>query len=261
MLSVQGLGLHHSGTYLFQNVNFTIKKDDKIGLVGKNEAGVADGGGSSPTEIGIYGAFAQAAFDLLKESMKDQLDLTFENGIVRGKAVKGATLSEAASWLLEAINNPDIKVRLDTVAGFFFYDNNKKDYVFFEGDAFRGSFSSEGKVITTNIVSPEVSKGYDIASGSPIGTTVLHSALEGYFGGKYFPNTTVKSGEPDTDAYIVSHFFSSWIDPNYKDLPNYYKIDKGTKYSNGVLDSNEAKIIDSRTQNVIYTFPKFKYSK
>ena len=39
MISVQGLGLHHSGNYLFQNVNFTIKKDDKIGLVGKNGAG------------------------------------------------------------------------------------------------------------------------------------------------------------------------------------------------------------------------------
>ncbi len=39
MLSVQGLGLHHSGNYLFSDVNFTIKKDDKIGLVGKNGAG------------------------------------------------------------------------------------------------------------------------------------------------------------------------------------------------------------------------------
>ncbi len=39
MLSVQGLGLHHSGNYLFQNVNFTVKKEDKIGLVGKNGAG------------------------------------------------------------------------------------------------------------------------------------------------------------------------------------------------------------------------------
>ncbi len=39
MLSVQNLGLHHSGNYLFQNVNFTIKKEDKIGLVGKNGAG------------------------------------------------------------------------------------------------------------------------------------------------------------------------------------------------------------------------------
>lgn len=39
MLSVQGLGLHHSGNYLFRDVNFTIKKVDKIGLVGKNGAG------------------------------------------------------------------------------------------------------------------------------------------------------------------------------------------------------------------------------
>lgn len=39
MLSVQGLGLHHSGNYLFRDVNFTIKRADKIGLVGKNGAG------------------------------------------------------------------------------------------------------------------------------------------------------------------------------------------------------------------------------
>lgn len=39
MISVQGLGLHHSGNYLFRDVNFTIKRDDKIGLVGKNGAG------------------------------------------------------------------------------------------------------------------------------------------------------------------------------------------------------------------------------
>jgi len=39
MLSVQGLGLHHAGNYLSRDVNFTIKKDDKIGLVGKNGAG------------------------------------------------------------------------------------------------------------------------------------------------------------------------------------------------------------------------------
>ena len=39
MLSVQGLGLHHSGNYLFRDVNFTIKRDDKVGLVGKNGAG------------------------------------------------------------------------------------------------------------------------------------------------------------------------------------------------------------------------------
>ena len=39
MLSVQGFGLHHAGNYLFKDTNFTIKKGDKIGLVGKNGAG------------------------------------------------------------------------------------------------------------------------------------------------------------------------------------------------------------------------------
>lgn len=39
MISVQGLGLHHAGNYLFRDVNFTIKNSDKIGLVGKNGAG------------------------------------------------------------------------------------------------------------------------------------------------------------------------------------------------------------------------------
>lgn len=39
MISVQGLGLHHSGNYLFRDVNFTVKRDDKVGLVGKNGAG------------------------------------------------------------------------------------------------------------------------------------------------------------------------------------------------------------------------------
>ena len=39
MISVQGLGLHQSGNYLFRDVNFTIKRDDKVGLVGKNGAG------------------------------------------------------------------------------------------------------------------------------------------------------------------------------------------------------------------------------
>ena len=34
MLSVQGLGLHHAGNYLFRDTNFTIKKGDKILITG-----------------------------------------------------------------------------------------------------------------------------------------------------------------------------------------------------------------------------------
>jgi RHS repeat-associated protein len=93
----------------------------KVNSIDQSEAGTG-GGGSSPTEIGIYGAFAQAAFDLLKESMNGQLNLTFKDGIVSGSAIEGVELSEAAKTLLEAIKNPAIKVRLETIFGFRFYD-------------------------------------------------------------------------------------------------------------------------------------------
>lgn len=62
--------------------------------------------------------------------MKGQLNLTFIDGIVSGSAIEGATLSEAANWLLEAIKNPNIKIRLDTLYGFYFYDPNKNDMSF-----------------------------------------------------------------------------------------------------------------------------------
>ena len=39
MILVQNLGLHFAGTYLFENVNFRINKNDRIGLAGKNGAG------------------------------------------------------------------------------------------------------------------------------------------------------------------------------------------------------------------------------
>jgi ATP-binding cassette, subfamily F, member 3 len=39
MILVQNLGLHFAGSYLFENVNFRINKNDRIGLAGKNGAG------------------------------------------------------------------------------------------------------------------------------------------------------------------------------------------------------------------------------
>lgn len=109
-------------------------------------------------KIGIYGQFAQAAFDLLKESMKGQLNLTYKNGIVSGSAIEGVILSEAAQMLLEAIRNPDIKVNLETVFGFRYYDAILKTDVFALGDAFKGSFIYNGKVTATNYVSPKITE-------------------------------------------------------------------------------------------------------
>lgn len=93
MISVQSLGLHHSGNYLFQNVNFTIKKDDKIGLVGKNGAGKSTLLKMLTGEINFYeGSIVQegaVTIGFLKQ------DLDF---------VKGRTVWDETLQAFEAIN-------------------------------------------------------------------------------------------------------------------------------------------------------------
>lgn len=93
MISVQSLGLHHSGNYLFQNVNFTIKKDDKIGLVGKNGAGKSTLLKMLTGEINFYeGSIVQegaVTIGFLKQ------DLDF---------VKGRTVWNETLQAFEAIN-------------------------------------------------------------------------------------------------------------------------------------------------------------
>ena len=93
MISVQNLGLHHSGNYLFQNVNFTIKKDDKIGLVGKNGAGKSTLLKMLTGEINFYeGSIVQegaVTIGFLKQ------DLDF---------VKGRTVWDETLQAFEAIN-------------------------------------------------------------------------------------------------------------------------------------------------------------
>lgn len=102
MISVQSLGLHHSGNYLFQNVNFTIKKDDKIGLVGKNGAGKSTLLKMLTGEINFYeGSIVQegaVTIGFLKQ------DLDF---------VKGRTVWNETLQAFEAINA--MKNELDDV--------------------------------------------------------------------------------------------------------------------------------------------------
>ena len=102
MISVQSLGLHHSGNYLFQNVNFTIKKDDKVGLVGKNGAGKSTLLKMLTGEINFYeGSIVQegaVTIGFLKQ------DLDF---------VKGRTVWNETLQAFEAINA--MKNELDDV--------------------------------------------------------------------------------------------------------------------------------------------------
>lgn len=86
MLSVQGLGLHHSGNYLFQNTNFTIKRDDKIGLVGKNGAGKSTLLKILSNEIKFYEGNVVPEGNITIGFLKQDLDF------VRGRSVWDETL-------------------------------------------------------------------------------------------------------------------------------------------------------------------------
>jgi len=102
MISVQSLGLHHSGNYLFQNVNFTIKKDDKIGLVGKNGAGKSTLLKMLTGEINFYeGSIIQEGVVTIG-FLKQDLDF-----------VKGRTVWNETLQAFEAINA--MKNELDDV--------------------------------------------------------------------------------------------------------------------------------------------------
>ena len=102
MISVQSLGLHHSGNYLFQNVNFTIKKDDKIGLVGKNGAGKSTLLKMLTGEINFYEGSVVQEGAVTIGFLKQDLDF-----------VKGRTVWDETLQAFEAINA--MKNELDDV--------------------------------------------------------------------------------------------------------------------------------------------------
>ncbi|WP_326984951.1 ABC-F family ATP-binding cassette domain-containing protein [Chryseobacterium sp. MYb264] len=111
MLSVQGLGLHHSGNYLFQNVNFTIKKDDKIGLVGKNGAGKSTLLKMLSGEITFYEGNVVPEGNITIGFLKQDLDF------VKGRTVWAETtqaFEQINAWKdeLEEINH-QLTVRTD----------------------------------------------------------------------------------------------------------------------------------------------------
>ncbi|MDY3344551.1 ABC-F family ATP-binding cassette domain-containing protein [Riemerella anatipestifer] len=102
MLSVQSLGLHHSGNYLFRDVNFTIKKEDKIGLVGKNGAGKSTLLKMLSGEISFYEGEVIPEGNISIGFLKQDLDF-----------VKGRTVWDETMQAFEQINA--MKAELDEV--------------------------------------------------------------------------------------------------------------------------------------------------
>ena len=94
MLSVQGLGLHHAGNYLFKDTNFTIKKGDKIGLVGKNGAGKSTLLKILSGEINYYEGNVVTEGKITIGFLKQDLDF-----------VKGRTVWDETMQAFEQINS------------------------------------------------------------------------------------------------------------------------------------------------------------
>lgn len=93
MLSVQGLGLHHSGNYLFRDTNFTIKRSDKVGLVGKNGAGKSTLLKILSNEINFFEGNVVPEGNITIGFLKQDLDF-----------VKGRTVWEETMQAFEQIN-------------------------------------------------------------------------------------------------------------------------------------------------------------
>lgn len=111
MISVQGLGLHHSGNYLFREVNFTIKREDKIGLVGKNGAGKSTLLKMLSGEITFYEGNVVPEGDITIGFLKQDLDF------VKGRTVWNETMQayeQINAWKSELDKvNEDLATRTD----------------------------------------------------------------------------------------------------------------------------------------------------
>ncbi|MCO6564759.1 MAG: ABC-F family ATP-binding cassette domain-containing protein [Apibacter sp.] len=99
MILVQNLGLHFAGSYLFENVNFRINKNDRIGLAGKNGAGKSTLlkilSGEQPSTEGNVEKEGEVRIGFLKQ------DLDFE---------KGRTVWEEAKQAFKELNRINEKI-------------------------------------------------------------------------------------------------------------------------------------------------------
>lgn len=227
-----------------------------------------DPDGMENQDIHILGNSAEKGLKQLQSSVDGQLTLSMDSkGKVSATAVQGATLSEAASKLLDATTNKSIDAKIQTDSDMRIDEDNSK-YV---GGASRGSKTdpSTGITTATNVVNTEMLGNLDKAYyGSNTGYGMLHETLETIVMAENFPNApAATSEENNSKGYSYSHKEANRLDPrNIDPNPNWTSIKSPNfSISNGkyteYTDSYRIQNINTKTVKEIGNYKTLKRNK
>ncbi|WP_223599151.1 RHS repeat-associated core domain-containing protein, partial [Chryseobacterium sp. GVT01B] len=185
-----------------------------------------DPDGMENFDVVLKGSRSQEALDQLQSSVEGQLDLSKDsNGKISATAVKGATLSEAATKLLNATNDHSFVAEIQTDTDMRIDGDNTK----YLGGASRGSKTDPitGITTATNVVNPEMLGNLDKAYyGSQTGYGMLHETLEAIVMAQCFPNAPAATSEfNNSQGYDYAHAEANRLDPrNVDPNPNWTSV-------------------------------------
>ncbi|AZA89210.1 RHS repeat-associated core domain [Chryseobacterium nakagawai] len=185
-----------------------------------------DPDGMANFDVVLKGSRTQEALDQLQASVEGQLNLSKDsNGKISATAVQGATLSEAATKLLNATTDHSFVAEILTDNDMRIDEDNSK-YI---GGASRGSTTDPTTGITTatNVVNTEMLGNLDKAYyGSVTGYGILHETLEAIVMAQCFPNAPAATSEfNNSQGYDYAHAEANRLDPrNVDPNPNWRSI-------------------------------------
>jgi len=127
---------------------------------------------------------------------------------------KGKAKTDYDKKLLEAINDPNVKVNIETSR-----ENKTKSNIYFIGGSFQGSTKLEnGKVETYQLVNVEHLERIEAFAGESTGVRSGHELVESYIGGKDSPGgpaPTFDSNSKGYKEYLSAHNQAVSLDPRF----------------------------------------------
>ncbi|HRE41914.1 MAG TPA: RHS repeat-associated core domain-containing protein [Ignavibacteria bacterium] len=129
-------------------------------------------------DVYIVGSEAEDVFDYLSD-LSD--DLTFKRDKKTGKlSVKGKTSNKLEELLVEAIDNPNVKVRLITTK-YNAVINDDGSLSLIQVGLFGGSYKKDDITNATQYLNLDLARKYEEAGGSSIQVSIMHEITESYY--------------------------------------------------------------------------------